>query len=264
MLFMGNIENRTNWQKADDVSHCPGCNNKFIFLLVRKHHCRKCGKVYCDSCSRETDSDLVLEPHTSFPPGKKIRICLICLPLDPEEFWNQAQEDLAALMAGYTQLKAFYSQHNHLISFTKLPNLDRLIERLDEISHCSIHSDDIQTYEGYLAQLEQLLKEKEDKTTFSDTLRLAKAKIVKDWERIQNEENFWKNAQQDLKTIEKVCREILEMKELKASVTEIEYNDLLEQLNHFLENKKQKEFVKVINEIKEKLLNEVEELSKGV
>ncbi|KAF1916469.1 FYVE zinc finger-domain-containing protein [Ampelomyces quisqualis] len=38
------------WQPDADVSQCPVCDKKFTFLY-RKHHCRKCGRVVCASCS---------------------------------------------------------------------------------------------------------------------------------------------------------------------------------------------------------------------
>jgi hypothetical protein len=38
------------WQPDADVSQCPVCSRSFTFLY-RKHHCRKCGRVVCASCS---------------------------------------------------------------------------------------------------------------------------------------------------------------------------------------------------------------------
>ncbi|KKA22260.1 hypothetical protein T310_3695 [Rasamsonia emersonii CBS 393.64] len=38
------------WQPDSEVTHCPICGTQFNFWY-RKHHCRKCGRVVCASCS---------------------------------------------------------------------------------------------------------------------------------------------------------------------------------------------------------------------
>ncbi|KAI8932351.1 hypothetical protein NX059_010544 [Plenodomus lindquistii] len=38
------------WQPDAEVDRCPVCRRHFTFLL-RRHHCRKCGRVVCHSCS---------------------------------------------------------------------------------------------------------------------------------------------------------------------------------------------------------------------
>lgn len=39
------------WQPDSEVTHCTSCSTEFG-IMKRKHHCRKCGKVVCDACSR--------------------------------------------------------------------------------------------------------------------------------------------------------------------------------------------------------------------
>ncbi|KAL4878312.1 FYVE zinc finger-domain-containing protein [Aspergillus karnatakaensis] len=42
--------NRPRWQPDAEVTECPICGTAFSFWY-RKHHCRKCGRVVCSSCS---------------------------------------------------------------------------------------------------------------------------------------------------------------------------------------------------------------------
>ncbi|TPX75968.1 hypothetical protein CcCBS67573_g02756 [Chytriomyces confervae] len=39
-----------SWQSSDTVHECKTCHRRFT-LFLRKHHCRWCGFVFCDSCS---------------------------------------------------------------------------------------------------------------------------------------------------------------------------------------------------------------------
>jgi hypothetical protein len=41
---------RPLWQPDSEVTKCPICGTQFTFWY-RKHHCRKCGRVVCASCS---------------------------------------------------------------------------------------------------------------------------------------------------------------------------------------------------------------------
>ncbi|KAL2918785.1 hypothetical protein HK105_201619 [Polyrhizophydium stewartii] len=38
------------WQHDDDAPACNNCRRKFGFLL-RRHHCRRCGHIFCDTCT---------------------------------------------------------------------------------------------------------------------------------------------------------------------------------------------------------------------
>ncbi|KAI1498285.1 FYVE zinc finger-domain-containing protein [Biscogniauxia marginata] len=57
------------WQPDAEVTYCPICRTQFS-IFVRKHHCRKCGRVVCNSCSPHR----IILPHQFIvrPPGERI------------------------------------------------------------------------------------------------------------------------------------------------------------------------------------------------
>ncbi|EPQ28819.1 uncharacterized protein PFL1_03622 [Pseudozyma flocculosa PF-1] len=73
------------WERDEQASDCRGCGRRFTFFL-RKHHCRRCGKIFCDSCSSHRAAlsvqELVVDPSL---PGMALsesagaaRICNSC------------------------------------------------------------------------------------------------------------------------------------------------------------------------------------------
>ena len=110
-----------SWQPDSDATSCPICKKQFTWVF-RRHHCRKCGRVVCDSCSPhritiprqfivnppgpdaasspppntidltgEDEEDSTGRPrrrsrNVSFPAldgGEKVRLCNPCVP-DPQ------------------------------------------------------------------------------------------------------------------------------------------------------------------------------------
>lgn len=112
------------WQPDSEVTHCPICGIQFN-LWYRKHHCRKCGRVVCASCSphritiprqfivRPPDSkdssrtiDLMGNASQRSPRsagyawnpalggGEEVRLCNPCVPdpnLDPPAGYGHAR-----------------------------------------------------------------------------------------------------------------------------------------------------------------------------
>ncbi|KAI0186013.1 FYVE zinc finger-domain-containing protein [Xylaria flabelliformis] len=54
------------WQPDTEVTHCPICGVRFSMFL-RRHHCRKCGRVVCDGCSPHRIT--IPHPYIVRPPG---------------------------------------------------------------------------------------------------------------------------------------------------------------------------------------------------
>ena len=58
------------WEPDSDCTNCTACARRFS-LTNRKHHCRLCGLVYCESCSRQR-----------WPiSGAPVRVCDICFAI---------------------------------------------------------------------------------------------------------------------------------------------------------------------------------------
>ncbi|XP_051513958.1 RUN and FYVE domain-containing protein 1-like [Myxocyprinus asiaticus] len=57
------------WLKDDEATKCKQCQKEFS-ISRRKHHCRNCGDIYCNSCS---SNELALP---SFP--RPVRVCDVC------------------------------------------------------------------------------------------------------------------------------------------------------------------------------------------
>ncbi|XP_070960103.1 RUN and FYVE domain-containing protein 1-like isoform X1 [Oncorhynchus clarkii lewisi] len=57
------------WLKDDEATQCKHCQKEFS-IARRKHHCRNCGDIYCNSCS---SNELALP---SYP--RPVRVCDIC------------------------------------------------------------------------------------------------------------------------------------------------------------------------------------------
>lgn len=57
-----------------DASNCQGCSSQFSFIN-RKHHCRRCGGLFCNSCTQQR---MVLRGQGDSP----VRICEPCKKLE--------------------------------------------------------------------------------------------------------------------------------------------------------------------------------------
>eukprot|EP01134_Creolimax_fragrantissima_P002802 CFRG2802T1 len=62
------FETGLTWEVDDTVSSCRGCHEQFT-PLKRKHHCRACGRIYCNPCS-----SVKTDPET----GVQVRMCEKC------------------------------------------------------------------------------------------------------------------------------------------------------------------------------------------
>ena len=65
------MEKKARWRLNEEASVCSGCSKNFT-LILRRHHCRACGEIFCDACSQWK----VTLPHKGYT--EKVRACQRC------------------------------------------------------------------------------------------------------------------------------------------------------------------------------------------
>ncbi|KOS14580.1 fyve-domain-containing protein [Malassezia pachydermatis] len=59
------VSNPNKWEPDEDAKECRQCGRSFT-LFYRRHHCRLCGKIYCDACTSNrvqlTEGEMVIDP----------------------------------------------------------------------------------------------------------------------------------------------------------------------------------------------------------
>lgn len=83
------------WVPDHMVTHCAGCEIRFS-LTVRKHHCRNCGKVFCNTCSSES----MPLPHQMVHTPE--RVCAACY----KNLSNLLTKSIIELESGQTMAAA--------------------------------------------------------------------------------------------------------------------------------------------------------------
>ena len=76
------IPRSPSWVPDFSVSNCMVCDAAFT-LLVRRHHCRRCGKLTCHSCAPRNNSRPILEWGLKEP----VRHCRDCFK-SPSIAWK--------------------------------------------------------------------------------------------------------------------------------------------------------------------------------
>jgi len=71
------------WENDDEVLECRSCRKKFG-LWIRRHHCRRCGRVVCDKCSTARvdlpPDQVITDPSQNGEPSQSgfHRVCDSC------------------------------------------------------------------------------------------------------------------------------------------------------------------------------------------
>ena len=111
------VPSKDQWVPDNKVSFCMVCKiEKFSSLYNRKHHCRRCGRVVCHSCS---DRFLVI-PQVM--PEVPVRVCINCyaqikstessMPFFPSR--KESLSSLSSSISVYQWLLSLDEDHNSL------------------------------------------------------------------------------------------------------------------------------------------------------
>ncbi|XP_036102200.1 zinc finger FYVE domain-containing protein 21 isoform X2 [Molossus molossus] len=124
------------WVPDKECPRCMQCDAKFDFL-TRKHHCRRCGKCFCDKCCGQK----VALPRMCFvDPVRQCSACALVSRKEAEFFDKQ----LRVLLSGATFLVTFGNSEKSETMVCRLSNNQRYL-LLDGDSHHEIEVAHIST-----------------------------------------------------------------------------------------------------------------------
>ncbi|XP_023296696.2 zinc finger FYVE domain-containing protein 26 homolog [Lucilia cuprina] len=78
---------RAEWTKDEEATHCMCCRRAAFTMLMRRHHCRRCGRVVCFACS--THRMRIPELYEDV----EVRICNDCHRLSEDFMQRKSNRD---------------------------------------------------------------------------------------------------------------------------------------------------------------------------
>ena len=100
---IGGLAHAARWKRDSEAKACenPKCKQQFSFLR-RRHHCRRCGGIFCENCSsHKVDLKVALagESNKTVNNVKNARVCQRC--------WEDATSAAAARFAKRPEERSF-------------------------------------------------------------------------------------------------------------------------------------------------------------
>ncbi|XP_017360863.1 zinc finger FYVE domain-containing protein 21 isoform X2 [Cebus imitator] len=124
------------WVPDKECRRCMQCDAKFDFL-TRKHHCRRCGKCFCDKCCSQK---VPLRRMCFVDPVRQCAECALVSHKEAEFYDKQ----LKVLLSGATFLVTFGNSEKSETMICRLSNNQRYLF-LDGDSHYEIEIAHIST-----------------------------------------------------------------------------------------------------------------------
>lgn len=109
-----NLKINEKWVDSNIINKCQNCENVFS-LLLRKHHCRACGSVYCYKCCNKyinIPTQLITKPkedynYKSFIFNKYRTLCSIDVLKSPQLVCNDCDTKITRLLSVDHLIKIF-------------------------------------------------------------------------------------------------------------------------------------------------------------
>lgn len=148
----GSVVTSLGWQQDSEVEKCPFCERDFS-TTFRRHHCRNCGRIVCDDCSKQR---LRLPRHSK---SGKVRVCDPCAVNISQSQATGFEEDLAVNNEIIEQLRGALSKSYADCEIFKRVLLDLDAEATGDSSLLEEHRHDPESHAASF----QILKDRAQK-----------------------------------------------------------------------------------------------------
>ncbi|XP_045537728.1 zinc finger FYVE domain-containing protein 26 homolog isoform X2 [Papilio machaon] len=87
-LMPEQVPSKEQWVEDHTTDRCMMCKISIFSMIIRRHHCRRCGRLVCHACSRH-------RMHVpTYPSGVKFRVCDDCYTQTMNRRPNTDQDNL--------------------------------------------------------------------------------------------------------------------------------------------------------------------------
>mmetsp|Transcript_7309 Transcript_7309/g.18391 ORF Transcript_7309/g.18391 Transcript_7309/m.18391 type:complete len:345 (-) Transcript_7309:53-1087(-) len=140
------------WGDDDKIQSCPRCDAQFSYLF-RRHHCKNCGGLVCDNCSKGR----ARLPNN--PVAGKARVCDQCVVDFSEDHVTSVREELAMKQQIIDQIKRALGQKHEEGEANKVVILELIAEAAGEDSRLQAYLADSEGDEHSFVKLRDLIDE---------------------------------------------------------------------------------------------------------
>ncbi|CCF58092.1 hypothetical protein KAFR_0D04440 [Kazachstania africana CBS 2517] len=199
----------TPWKEDKHVSRCHICQQPFG-LLSRKHHCRLCGSIVCDSISRrcsnqvllyflqEVTLDLPYQEHITKKeqmemPDMSVRLCSRCVNIvySSRKIEQEKKESLSMLLSKYHSMSTVVKviegtlpTFEELLQKTETTKTEKTVPNSNDIlSLAKLREKLLRSFTTYTVLTKQLLViEPTNRTekSIQDSIKIVSAEFIND------------------------------------------------------------------------------------